>query len=97
MERSKPDFVFVIIHGKDGEDGKIPAMLELLGIPSQGASHLVHALAINKIWTKSIWKTVDLPVANDTIVNLAHTTLETLDLRIRERVGYPAVIKVPTE
>ncbi len=26
----RPDFAFVMIHGKDGEDGKIPAFLEVL-------------------------------------------------------------------
>lgn len=57
-----------MMHGKDGEDGKIPAILDLLGIPYQGADHATHALCMDKIRTKAVWKTAGIPVAKDAIL-----------------------------
>lgn len=46
------DIVFVGLHGESGEDGRIQATLDLLGIPYTGSGHLSSAMAMDKIVTK---------------------------------------------
>lgn len=48
------DCVFLGLHGADGEDGKIQAALELLGIPYTGSGPLSSGMAMDKIVTKRI-------------------------------------------
>lgn len=48
------DVVFLGLHGACGEDGRIQAMLELLGVPYTGSGCLGSALAMDKDLTKQI-------------------------------------------
>ena len=48
------DCVFLGLHGADGEDGKIQAALDLLGVPYTGSDHLSSAMAMDKAVTKRI-------------------------------------------
>ena len=52
------DCVFLGLHGEDGEDGKIQAVLDMLGIPYTGSSTLGSAIAMNKAFTKRIMESV---------------------------------------
>ena len=62
------DLVFLALHGSCGEDGKVQATLELMGIPYTGAGYLGSAIAMDKDMTKRLvedvvttpgWKTVE--------------------------------------
>ena len=46
------DVVFLGLHGQDGEDGRIQAALDLLGVPYTGAGYLGSAIAMDKIASK---------------------------------------------
>ena len=46
------DLVFLALHGTCGEDGRVQAALELLGIPYTGAGFLGSAIAMDKDLTK---------------------------------------------
>ena len=48
------DCVFLGLHGADGEDGKIQAVLDLLGVPYTGSDPLGSAMAMDKSVTKQI-------------------------------------------
>ena len=48
------DCVFLGLHGADGEDGKIQAALDLLGVPYTGSSTLGSAMAMDKAVAKRI-------------------------------------------
>ena len=50
----KADLVFLGLHGMDGEDGRIQAALDLLGVPYTGAGHLASAVAMDKAVSKQI-------------------------------------------
>ena len=61
------DIVFLALHGSCGEDGRVQAALELMGIPYTGAGYLGSAIAMDKDLTKRMvedvvttpgWKTV---------------------------------------
>lgn len=50
----KPDLVFNALHGTYGEDGKIPGLLEVIGIPYTHSGVLSSALGFNKTRCKDI-------------------------------------------
>jgi len=49
------DIVFIALHGEDGEDGKIQALLDLLGVKYTGTGALGSALAMNKDIAKQLF------------------------------------------
>ncbi|MCI5124013.1 MAG: D-alanine--D-alanine ligase [Candidatus Electrothrix sp. AR5] len=57
------DAAFILLHGIHGEDGTVQGMLELLGIPYQGAGVLGSALAMDKNLAKIIYRLQGLPIA----------------------------------
>ena len=52
---------FITLHGRYGEDGTVQGALELLGIPYTGSGVMASAIAMDKVYTKRIWLTHDLP------------------------------------
>ena len=42
------DVVFVALHGGQGEDGTLQAVLDVIGVPYTGSGHLASALAMDK-------------------------------------------------
>ncbi len=61
LQRQKFDRVFIILHGKGGEDGVIQAVLEMLAIPYTGSGVLASALAMDKLRTKQLLQGIGLP------------------------------------
>ena len=55
------DRVFNILHGGDGENGVVQGLLEAFGIPYTGSRVLGSALTMDKIRTKQVWMSLDLP------------------------------------
>jgi D-alanine-D-alanine ligase len=52
----KPDAVLNMLHGRPGEDGTIQGMLEILGIPYSHSGVLASSLAMQKDFSKAIFK-----------------------------------------
>lgn len=48
------DIVFLALHGRTGEDGRVQATLDLLGIPYTGSGYLGSAIAMDKDLTKRL-------------------------------------------
>jgi len=55
------DIVFVGLHGRDGEDGRVQAMLELLGVPYTGSGYLSSGIAMDKAVSKRIMDESGIP------------------------------------
>lgn len=55
------DIVFLGLHGMDGEDGRIQATLDLLGVPYTGSGHLASAVAMDKVVTKRMMDSLGIP------------------------------------
>ncbi|SBW04350.1 D-alanine--D-alanine ligase A [uncultured Eubacteriales bacterium] len=78
---ARADVVFLALHGTCGEDGKVQAAFDLLGIPYTGAGYLGSAIAMDKDLTKRLvegsvntpgWKTVEYTEADiDDLVRAA--------------------------
>ena len=62
------DRAFIIEHGGFGEDGRLQALLEIMGKPFTGSSSAACALAMDKQITKHIWRGLNLPVADSVIL-----------------------------
>ncbi|MFO1370983.1 MAG: D-alanine--D-alanine ligase [Candidatus Competibacteraceae bacterium] len=53
--------VFIVLHGRGGEDGVIQGALEALKLPYTGSGVLASALGMDKLRTKQLWLGVGLP------------------------------------
>ncbi len=94
----KPDLVFIALHGKDGEDGTVQGMLEILNIRYTGSGVAASAIGMNKILTKKMVSYEGLPTAPFLILtkNNFNSTPGELDELIT-RIGLPMVIKAATQ
>lgn len=50
------DVVFIGLHGGQGEDGTLQALLDLTGVPYTGSGHLASALAMDKDLSKRLFR-----------------------------------------
>ena len=57
----KADAVFLGLHGECGEDGRVQAAFDLLGIPYTGSGHLASGMAMNKAVTKQVMEHAGIP------------------------------------
>ncbi len=55
-DSSEIDCVFILLHGRYGEDGTVQGLLELLDIPYQGSGVLGSALAMDKHLSKVVYR-----------------------------------------
>ncbi len=82
------DLAFIALHGQNGEDGKVQATLELLGVPYTGTDYASSALAMNKSLTKDLFRQNGV------------MTPDSFNLKKGEKeptaVSFPAVVKVIT-
>ncbi len=62
------DFVFIGLHGEDGEDGKVQAAFDLLGIKYTGTGCLGSALAMNKYFSKQMMVANGVTTADYTVM-----------------------------
>src|SRR6267143_6804231 len=55
------DLVFVALHGGDGENGTLQALLDLARVPYTGSGVLASALAMDKAMSKRIFRVEGIP------------------------------------
>ncbi len=55
------DLVFLGLHGQDGEDGRVQAAFDLLGIRYTGSGYLGSGLAMDKVMTKRMMDAAGIP------------------------------------
>lgn len=64
----KADMVFMALHGQNGEDGKVQATFDLLGIKYTGTGYLGSALAMDKGMAKSIFIADKVPTPRGVVL-----------------------------
>ena len=96
LRTERPDAVVVALHGGEGENGSVQAVLELLGVPFVGTS----ATACRRAWDKPTAKAELARAGLDTPdwVALPHATFRELGARavldaMVERLGLPLMLK----
>ena len=65
----KPDVALNVLHGRPGEDGTLQGLLEVLAIPYTHSGVLASALAMQKDFAKSLFRSAGVPVAEDLVVS----------------------------
>ena len=96
IRRGRVDRVFIILHGRGGEDGTLQGALECLGVPYTGSGVLGSALAMDKVRTKRLWQALGLPTPAFAVVDAGKDAGSTLYAQVEaaiDRVGFPAIVK----
>jgi len=77
------DRVFIALHGRDGEDGKIQALLDYYQVPYTGSSVSASSVSMNKWYTKAVWQSVGIKTPGYLIVgNVLNVDLDGIDFPV---------------
>jgi len=79
--------VFIMLHGRGGEDGQIQGALKTLGLPYTGSGVLGSALGMDKYRCKILWQGCGLPTPDFALVR------READLKRVKDMGFPLMIK----
>ncbi len=96
LRDERPDAAFVAMHGRDGEDGTIQELLEILGLPYTGSGVPACVRAMDKVLTKHLLDEHDVPTPEFFAFNqTAFRELGAADAlpAIEERLAFPIVVK----
>ena len=96
LRDERPDAAFVAMHGRDGEDGTVQELLEILAIPYTGSGVPACVRAMDKVLTKHLLGEADVPTPEFFAFNqTAFRELGAADAlpAIEERLTFPIVVK----
>jgi D-alanine-D-alanine ligase len=85
-EVCEADVIFLALHGGQGEDGTIQALLDMAGAAYTGSGHLSSALAMDKDLSKKLFRTADVRTADWL---MAPATVE----EVEGILGLPVIVK----
>jgi D-alanine-D-alanine ligase len=68
LRAMKADVAFIGLHGRWGEDGCIQGLLESMGIPYTGSGVLASSVGMDKVFSKSLFKTLGLTITEHVVV-----------------------------
>ena len=84
------EVVFLGLHGGQGEDGTIQALLDMAGVKYTGSGHLASALAMDKDLSKKLFRAAEVNTADWL---MAPATIE----QVEGMLGMPVVVKPSKE
>ena len=96
LHESKPDIAFVAMHGRDGEDGTVQELLELVGVPYTGSGVSACIRSIDKVLAKHAMRDAGIPTPD--FYSFTQTAFRELGAAaalpaIEERLDFPIVVK----
>jgi len=71
LRHANPDVVFNALHGTYGEDGIVPGILEMMGVPYTHSGVMASAICLNKSMTKSILREIGVRVPDGFEINVS--------------------------
>lgn len=80
--------VFIVLHGRGGEDGSMQGLLEVMNLPYTGSGVMASSLAMDKLKTKQIWLAMGLPTPAFCILDSENSCEQAL-----EALGLPLIVK----
>jgi D-alanine-D-alanine ligase len=92
LRSSGANQVFIMLHGRGGEDGSMQGLLEIMGLSYTGSGVTASALAMNKFLTKQIWRGAGLPTPEAILLSARQNWREVV-----ERLGLPLMVKPACE
>jgi len=84
--------VFIVLHGRGGEDGSMQGALQILGLPYTGSGIMGCAVSMDKLKTKQIWQGMGLPTPAFATVNNEKELLQAVN-----DLGLPLILKPSLE
>lgn len=81
------DIVYLGLHGEDGENGKMQALFDIMGIRYTGTGYLGSAMAMNKWVTKQTFWQNHIPTAPGKVIRKGQP------LEGADSFGFPCVVK----
>jgi D-alanine-D-alanine ligase len=96
LSAARPDLAFVALHGRDGEDGTVQELLEVLDIPYTGSRVSACVRAADKVLAKHAMRDAGIPTPD--FYAFSETAFESLGAAqalpaIEERLSFPIVVK----
>jgi D-alanine-D-alanine ligase len=96
LEAERPEIAFVALHGRDGEDGTVQELLEVMGIRYTGSGVSACIRAADKVLAKHAMRDQGIPTPDFYAFN--ETAFGTLGAAqalpaIEERLDFPIVVK----
>ena len=96
LTSERPDVAFVVLHGRDGEDGTVQELLEVMGIPYTGSGVSACIRAADKVLAKHAMRDHGIPTPDFYAFN--ETAFKELGAAqalpaIEERLQFPIVVK----
>ena len=88
LEDGKFERVFIVLHGRWGEDGVIQGALEVLDLPYTGSGVLGSALGMDKLRTKYLWSAAGIPTPEYAELDAA-TDFD----KVAAKLGLPGFVK----
>lgn len=80
--------VFIILHGRGGEDGTIQGALETVGLPYTGSGVLGSAMTMDKNACKLVWRALEIPTPDHRVVKAESELFEAA-----KAMGMPLFVK----
>ena len=87
---------FIALHGRFGEDGTVQGALELLGIPYTGSGVMASSMAIDKVMTKRVLLSENLPTPRYVLLRRGAYTATEVDA-VTDTLGLPLIVKPARE
>ena len=96
LREASPDVAFIAMHGRDGEDGTVQELLEILDIPYTGSGVLACVRATDKVLAKHLMIEAGIPTPE--FFAFSETAFRELGAAdalpaIEERLDFPIVVK----
>jgi D-alanine-D-alanine ligase len=96
LRDASPDVAFIAMHGRDGEDGTVQELLEILDIPYTGSGVLACVRATDKVLAKHLMIEAGIPTPE--FFAFSETAFRELGAAdalpaIEERLDFPIVVK----
>lgn len=88
------DIAFPIVHGNNAEDGTLAGYLDTIGIPYVGSKVLGAAMGQDKVITKQVMKSCNIPIVDYTwFYDTEYSNFESDIKKEVKKIGYPVVVK----
>jgi D-alanine-D-alanine ligase len=96
LHECAPDAAFVALHGRDGEDGTVQGLLELIGVPYTGSGPAACMRCTDKALAKYLMREAGIPTPDFTAFK--ETTIKELGVAaaledVERTLGFPLVVK----
>ena len=87
---------FIALHGRFGEDGTVQGALELLGIPYTGSGVMASSMAIDKVMTKRVLLSENLPTPRYVLLRRGAYSRAEVEA-VADTLGLPLIVKPARE